>query len=269
MNETVEAIKVYHRVPTVRLKYPTTLAPRSLTIVKGTTTLGQKNKWKYYEITPNRHLMSEFPNLVMLPMLHHTNISGETDRPVYVINLGMDPIKVTEARIVGLMKEEDMSGKEITTETNQETVFEVEDIYQSKPSCEWDSENKTQHGGFIVSPADISTRNKPKLKDAEVTEEWKGRFEDLFKKYENIFSSSSADIGKTPLVQMDIDTGESPPSSQRPYSLVLKHVEWVRQEIEALENQKLSLEACHLGLVLLLLYPKRLHLVNSLRRGCV
>ena len=225
MNETVEAIKVYHRCPTVRLKYPMTLAPRSLTIVKGTTTLGPKNKSKYCESTPNPHLMSEFPNLVMLPMLHHTNISGETDVPVCVINLGMDPIKVREARIVGLMKEEDMSGKEITTETNQETVFEVEDTYQSKPSGEWDSENETQHGGFIVSPADISTRNKPKLEDAEVTEEWKGQFEDLFKKYENIFSSSSADIGKTPLVQMDIDTGESPPISQRPYSLALKHVE--------------------------------------------
>ena len=141
MNETVEAIKVYHRGPTVRPKYPMTLAPRSLTIVKGTTTLGPKNKSKYYEITSNLHLMSEFPNLVMLLMLHHTNISGETDVPVCVINLGMDPIRVREARIVGLMKEEDMSGKEITTEMNQETVFEVEDIYQSKPSHKWDSEN--------------------------------------------------------------------------------------------------------------------------------
>ena len=47
------------------------------------------------------------------------------------------------------------------------------------------------------------------------------------------------DIGKTPLVQMDIDTGESPPISQRPYSLALKHVEWVRQEIEAFEKAEI------------------------------
>ena len=86
-------------------------------------------------------------------------------------------------------------------------------------------EDETQQGTFIVSPADISTRNKPKLKDAEVSEEWRKRFEDLYKKYENVFSSSSVDIGKTPIVQMDIDTGESPPISQRPYSLALKHVE--------------------------------------------
>ena len=178
MNETVESIKVYHRGLTVKLKYPTTLAPRSLMIVRGTTAFGLKNKSKYYEITPNPHLMSEFPNLVMLPMFHHTNICGETDVPVCVINLGMDSIRVREARIVGLMKEEDMSGKEITTETDQEIVFEVDDIQQSRPPYELDSGNETQHGGFIVSPADISTRDKLKLKDAEVTEEVKDRFGD-------------------------------------------------------------------------------------------
>ena len=43
-NETVEATKVYHRGLTVKLKYPMTLAPRSLMIVRGTTTFGLKNK---------------------------------------------------------------------------------------------------------------------------------------------------------------------------------------------------------------------------------
>ena len=36
------------------------------------------------------------------------------------------------------------------------------------------------------------------------------------------FSKDSADIGKTPLVQMEIDTGDHPPISQRPYTLALK-----------------------------------------------
>ena len=35
---------------------------------------------------------------------------------------------------------------------------------------------------------------------------------------------------------MDIDTGDSPPVSQRPYSLPLKHHEWVKSEIETLED---------------------------------
>ena len=51
-----------------------------------------------------------------------------------------------------------------------------------------------------------------------------------------MFSKDSADIGKTPIIQMEIDTGDNPPVSQRPYSLALKHVEWVRLELEALEK---------------------------------
>ena len=35
---------------------------------------------------------------------------------------------------------------------------------------------------------------------------------------------------------MDIDTGDSPPVSLRPYTLPLKHYEWVQREIESLEH---------------------------------
>ena len=34
---------------------------------------------------------------------------------------------------------------------------------------------------------------------------------------------------------MDIDTGDSPPVSSRPYTLALKHHQWVKNEIETLE----------------------------------
>ena len=35
---------------------------------------------------------------------------------------------------------------------------------------------------------------------------------------------------------MEIDTGDSPPSAKKPYTLALKHYEWVIQEIESLEH---------------------------------
>ena len=37
------------------------------------------------------------------------------------------------------------------------------------------------------------------------------------------------------LITMDIDTGDSPPLAQKPYTLPLKHYDWVQQEIESLE----------------------------------
>ena len=50
------------------------------------------------------------------------------------------------------------------------------------------------------------------------------------------FSVDLGDIGKTPLVEMEIDTGDSPPITQKPYTLPLKHAEWVQKELEILEK---------------------------------
>ena len=54
--------------------------------------------------------------------------------------------------------------------------------------------------------------------------------------FETIFSKDSTDLGKTPLLKMDIPTGDSPPITQRPYTLALKHVQWVQEEVEILEK---------------------------------
>ena len=35
---------------------------------------------------------------------------------------------------------------------------------------------------------------------------------------------------------MEIDTGDSPPIIQRPYTLSLKHAAWVQKELEILEK---------------------------------
>ena len=45
-----------------------------------------------------------------------------------------------------------------------------------------------------------------------------------------------SDIGKTSLVEMEIDTGDSPPITQKHYTLPLKHAEWVQKDLEILEK---------------------------------
>ena len=50
------------------------------------------------------------------------------------------------------------------------------------------------------------------------------------------FSKNNKDIGRTTLIEMEIDTGDSLPVAQKPYTLPLKHHEWVRKEIETLEK---------------------------------
>ena len=47
---------------------------------------------------------------------------------------------------------------------------------------------------------------------------------------------NNKDIGRTQLIEMEIDTGSSVPLAQSPYTLPLKHYDWVRNEIETLEK---------------------------------
>ena len=89
---------------------------------------------------------------------------------------------------------------------------------------------------FITSPADKEVHRNIELQDADITDEqWKA-FKDLCAEFIDIFSTDSGDIGKTPLLEVEIDTGDSLPITQKPYTLPLKHTAWVQRELEILEK---------------------------------
>ena len=74
------------------------------------------------------------------------------------------------------------------------------------------------------------------LQDADIIPSTRSAFDALCEKYPKVFSKGNEDIGRTQLVTMDIDTGDSPPVSSRPYTLALKHHKWVQKEIKMLER---------------------------------
>ena len=89
---------------------------------------------------------------------------------------------------------------------------------------------------FLTSPADVPGPRKVDLQDADITPSTRSSFDALCEKYPKVFSKGNKDIGRTQLVTMDIDMGDSPPVSSRPYTLALKHHRWVQEEIETLER---------------------------------
>ena len=89
---------------------------------------------------------------------------------------------------------------------------------------------------FLISPGDIYPSRKVELKDAEVSEETLQRFEKLCEDQQDAFSKNNRDIGRTQLIEMEIDMGGSVPLAQSPYTLPLKHYDWVRKEIETQEK---------------------------------
>ena len=74
------------------------------------------------------------------------------------------------------------------------------------------------------------------LQDKNITTDIRQRFKELCAEYGEDFSKNNEDIGRTKLVKMDIETGDSPPVSSRLYTLPLKHYEWVQREIESIEH---------------------------------
>ena len=70
---------------------------------------------------------------------------------------------------------------------------------------------------FICSPADVPGHRKVHLQDKEVSVGIHQRFEELCEEYGQAFCKHNEDIGRTKLVKMDIDMGDSPPVSSRLY----------------------------------------------------
>ena len=125
------------------------------------------------------------------------------------------PAEIDTCQKVELQKAEVLS---IDKNEYKETMLQSEGMENEKPRCDISSEKK-----FITSPADVDMHRKVKLQDAEVLDKYKIDFEKLCEEYDDIFSKNSSDIGKTPLITMEIETGDSPPVCQRPYNLPLKH----------------------------------------------
>ena len=95
----------------------------------------------------------------------------------------------------------------------------------------------TSASNFIKSPVEVEAHRKVDLEDKKkIKQETRQEFKKLWDRFNDIIYKGSDDIGKTLLVEMDIDTGDSPPITSKPYTLSLKHYDWVQKEIITLEK---------------------------------
>ena len=73
-----------------------------------------------------------------------------------------------------------------------------------------------------------------------------------------------------PLIEMEIDTGDSPPITESPYTLPLKHATWVQKELEILEEARVIVRSVSPGTSPIVIVPKRTALGEPpKRRLCV
>ena len=176
-----------------------------------------------FDFTPIQEDSCLEPNYVIYP-LDYVTIKGGPQRGLQVIlNLGQHEVKLQEGMILGHFQW--IQGKEI--------MITKEDIFGINVAEPWTPEEveeevlKGDERGSITSPADIDPLEHIKLKDAEVGPQNREAFENLCAEFQDVFSKNLADLGKTPLLKEDIPTGDSPPITQIPYTLALRHVQWV------------------------------------------
>ena len=107
---------------------------------------------------------------------------------------------------------------------------------QNSLDQQWCDINEIVDSDFLISLGDIYLNRKVELEDTDIKESMKENFELLCEQHHEAFSKNNKDIGCTQLIEMEIDTGDSLPVVQSPYTLPLKHYDWVHQEIEMLEK---------------------------------
>ena len=119
---------------------------------------------------------------------------------------------------MGFMQIQSLDISEIMTETSTKpSPILFEDDHKevlNKQEGEINKDNLEKK--FITSPANIEVHRKVELQDADITEDQQNVFKELCTEFNDIFSTDSGNIGKTPLLEVEIDTGDSFPITQNP-----------------------------------------------------
>ena len=224
--------------PQLYVTHSVDIPGRTLAIVCVHNNLNPKQSGSLYEIEPNEMIIEKYPNICVIPMIHNVDVHRTEHLPLVVINFATEDVNLSKGEPMGYMSIQPLEISEIMTETSMEPSSL---IYEDDEKEVLDKQEKTIvkekiEKKFITSPADIEVHRIVELQDADISEEQRQAFEDLCTELKDIFSTDSGDIGKTPLLEVEIDTGDSLPITQKPYTLPLKHTEWVQRELEIFEK---------------------------------
>ena len=235
--ELIASVEVENK-PQLYVTHSVDIPGRTLAIVCIHNNLNPKQSGSLYEIEPHEMIVEKYPNLCVIPMIHNVDVHRTEHLPLVVINFATDDVNLSKGETVGYMSIQPLEISEIMTETSTEPSSliceddEKEVLYRQ----EEDSVKEKVEKKFITSPADIEAHRKVELQDANLTDEQRQAFKDLCTEFKDIFSTDSGDIRKTPLLEDEINTSDSLPITQKPYTLPLKHTKWVQRELEILEK---------------------------------
>ena len=243
----------------IYLKQPVKIPPRAIATVEVDINTTSVDKIK---MVPDNFSLANQPNMYMIPLYVDLSQRKKGDRiPYSIVNLSNEEnLCLPQDFVVGFAEKDNNRGEVFEIEYNDKEIeVNVADCRNWIPSnkatratgrpCRDEPEKPeiidskidlhqllASSTNFIKSPAEVNSHRKVDLQDQSCTQDTRDKFNNLCREYDDIISKGSGDIGKTLLIEMDIDTGDSPPIAQRPYTLPLQHAEWVKKEIDTLER---------------------------------
>ena len=122
---------------------------------------------------------------------------------------------------------------------------------------QWCELSEVIESDFLISPGDVYPKRKVELENADIKDSSRVSFEVLCEQQHDPLSKNNKDIGRTQLIEMEINTGDSLPVAQSPYILPLKHYDWVCQEKETLEKSGVIERSLSRSASLVIVVPKK------------
>ena len=225
----------------VSLKKNIKVPPRSCTAVDVDINTTEKIK---VEVIPDQLWLSSNPNICTYPMIADLkDREPNTVTPFVIVNFSHhEHLHLPKDHVVAFTEKDCNKGEVLEICTMEQLEKELprnwipERKWQEKFSEFFENPFMQKDDDFLKSPAEAPVHRKVLLEDKNISPKTQEAFDKQCEKYDDIILKNSGDIGKTMLVEMEIDTGNHPPIASKPYTLPLKHSDWMQKEIETLEK---------------------------------
>ena len=216
---------------TVSLKRNAKIPPCSCTVVDVDINSTKEVKVK---VIPDELWLSANPNICTYPMI--ADLKDRKMVPPFII------VNFSHHEYLHLPKDHVIAFAE--KDCNESDIFEIYTMEELEkelarnwiPECKrqekmtelFESPFMKKQDDFLKSPAEAPPHRKVLLEDKDFSPKTQKAFEQLCDRYDDIISNNSGNIGKTMLVELEIDTSNHPPIASKPYTLPLKHYKWVQ-----------------------------------------
>ena len=220
----------------VSLKRNIKVPPRSCAVVDVDINSTENIK---VQVIPDQLWLSADPNICTYPIIADLNDrEPNTTTPFVIVNFSHhEHLHLPKDHVVAFTEKDCNKGEVLEICTMEQLERDIPKRKQQEKLSEFfENPFGKKNDDFLKSQADTPVHRKVLLEDKNISPKTEKAFDKLCKKYDDIISKNSGDIGKTMLVKMEIDTGNHPPIASKPYTLPLKYYEWVQKEIETLER---------------------------------